>query len=331
MLQSVPTLAFAFVIAVLAAIAPGKAEDAAYPNQPVRVIVPFAAAGGTDLMARGLSQSLSDQWKIPVVVENRTGGNGDVGASYVSRARPDGYTLLLTTNAVVINPQLYPDEASFSPEKDFAPISLLGRLPFVLVVNPQLPITSLPQLIDYARAHPGKMNFGSSGAGGGAHLAAESLKSYLHLDMTHVPYKGAIPAILDVIAGHIDFMFVAIMDAWPFIESGKVRAIAVTSKTRNPKKPELRPVADYPGLANFEIDLWYGLLAPAQTPAGAVDKIYRGTVEAFKDNKVREHFEPYGVVLEAAPPRTFSDVIRNDVGKWRDVIAAAGLTGKLKP
>jgi tripartite-type tricarboxylate transporter receptor subunit TctC len=296
-----------------------------YPTQAVRIIVPFAPGAGTDLIARDVAQRLAEEWKGSVIIENKTGGNGDIGTGYVARARADGYTLLVTTNALVINPQLYPADVTFNPTKDFTPVSQLATLPFVLVVSPKLPVKTFSDLIAYIRAHPGKINFGSSGAGGGAHLSGEMLKTLLHLDMTHVPYRGASPALMDVMAGHIDFMFMSIIDFAPFADTGKVRALAVTSKTRNPRRPEIPAVSEYPGLESFETDLWYGLLAPAKTDPAIVDKIYRATTRALQDPKLKNQFEPNGVILVGNSPEEFSDVIKKDHDKWSQVIEGAGL------
>jgi tripartite-type tricarboxylate transporter receptor subunit TctC len=317
-------IALTFVAAIVA-IDPCYSGGIDYPTQTVRIIVPFAPAAGTDVIARDVAQRFSEEWNGSVIVENRTGGNGDIGTSYVARARPDGHTLLVTTNALVINPQLYPTDVTFDPTKDFTPVSQLARLPFVLVVNPELPVKTFGELIEYARAHPGKINFGSSGAGGGAHLSGEMLKALLHLDMTHVPYKGASPALMDVIAGHIDFMFMSIIDFVPFAKTGKVRALAVTSKTRNPSRPEIPAVSEYPGLENFETDLWYGLLAPAKTDPAIIDKVYHSTVRALQDSKLKDQFEPYGVILVGNSPEEFAEIIKKDRGKWSQVIKAAGL------
>jgi tripartite-type tricarboxylate transporter receptor subunit TctC len=319
--------AIATMFCALVSAAPSSAQEIDYPNQTVRLISAFAAGGGNDFMARELAHKFGDQWKKTVIVEPRTGGNGDIATNYVAHATPDGYTLLVTTNAtVVINPQLFKSVVRFDPVTDFAPVSLLARQPFLLVVNPNLPVKSLGDLIAYARAHPGKLNFGSSGAGGGAHLAGEMIKTFLNLNMTHVPYKGVAPALQDVVAGHLDFMFAAILTARPFAESGQLRALAVTSKTRNASMPDIPAVAEYPGLENFESDLWYGLLAPAGTNAAIVRKLQQSTVRAFADPKVKALFEPSGTILVGSTPEEFAQVIKDDLAKWAVVFKSAGMT-----
>ena len=314
-------------VAALAATNTGRAGDLDYPTQTVRLISTFEAGGGNDFMARVLAKKFAEEWKKTVIVEDKTGGAGDIGTNYVAHITPDGNTLLVTTNAtVVINPQLF--KVKFDPVQDFAPISLLARQPFLLVVNPNLPVKTFAELIDYVRAHPGKLNFGSSGAGGGAHLSGEMLKTFLNLNMTHVPYKGVAPALQDVIAGNLDFMFAAILTSRPFVESGRLRALAVTSKTRNPTMPDIPSVSEYPGLEEFEADLWYGLLAPAKTDPAIVDKIYRATTETFKDSEVRVRFEQFGTVLVGSTPEEFTSVIKKDLGKWAMVLKSAGLASQ---
>lgn len=304
-----------------------RAEDTGYPSQTVRLVSAFAAGGGNDFMARELARKFGEEWKTTFIVEPRTGGNGDIATNYVAHATPDGYTLLVTTNAtVVINPQLFKNVVKFDPVTDFAPVSLLARQAFLLVVNPNLPIKSLADLVAYARANPGKLNFGSSGAGGGAHLAGEMLKTFLGLKMTHVPYKGVAPALQDVVAGHLDFMFAAIFTARPFVESGQLRGLAVTSKTRNAAMPDVPAVAEYPGLESFESDLWYGLLAPSGTDPAIVRKLQQTTVRAFADPKVKALFEPSGTLLVGSTPEEFAQVIKDDLAKWAGVFKAAGMT-----
>jgi tripartite-type tricarboxylate transporter receptor subunit TctC len=317
----------ALLCAGMLCIGASRAEETSYPTQTVRLISAFAAGGGNDLMARELAHKFGEEWNSTVIVEPRIGGNGDIATNYVAHATPDGYTLLVTTNAtVVINPQLFKSVVKFDPAKDFAPVSLLARQPFLLVVNPELPVKSLGDLIAYARAHPGKLNFGSSGAGGGAHLAGEMLKSFLDLKMTHVPYKGVAPALQDVVAGHLDFMFAAILTARPFVESGQLRALAVTSKTRNASMSDIPAVAEYPGLEKFESDLWYGLLAPAGTDPAIVRKLQQSTVHAFADPKVKSVFEPSGTILVASTPDAFAQIIKDDLAKWAGVFKSAGMT-----
>jgi tripartite-type tricarboxylate transporter receptor subunit TctC len=325
-----PPLGAALALGVLFfAGSASAAADVSYPTQTVRLISAFSAGGGNDLMARELAQKFNEEFKKTFIVEDRVGGNGDIATDYVARAPADGNALLVTTNAtVVINPQLFKDVVQFDPVKDLAPVSLLARQPFVLVVDNNLPVRTVGELIDYARAHPGKLNFGSSGAGGGAHLSGEMLKTLMKLSMTHVPYKGVAPALQDVIAGHIDFMFASIISAKPLVEGKQLRGLAVTSKTRNPAMPDLPAMAEFPGLENFEADLWYGLLAPANTDPAIVNKLYQATLHAFKDPELKARFDATGTVLVGTSPDEFAKIIKTDIDKWALVIKAAGMVGQ---
>jgi len=312
--------------ALALAFSTGSGAAVDYPTQVVRIISPFSPGGGNDLMARELARRFSEQWDKTVIVEDKPGGNGDIGTNYVADSAPDGNTLLVTTNAtIVINPQMFKKAVRFDPQTGFAPVSLLAKQPFILVVNPKLPIHSVPELIAYARAHPGELNFGSSGSGGGAHLAGEMLKSMLGLKMTHVPYKGVAPALTDVMAGHIDFMFGSILASQPLVRDGRLRAIAVSSKERNPTMPDLPSVSEFPGLASFESDLWYGLLAPAKTDPAIIDKINQAAVKALNDPQLKDRFEKEGTVLVGSTPAEFKALIAKDLSKWGAVIKAANL------
>jgi tripartite-type tricarboxylate transporter receptor subunit TctC len=312
--------------ALLFAGGPASAAGVDYPNQTVRLISAFSAGGGNDLMARELAQKFGEEFKATFIVEDKVGGNGDIATDYVARAPANGNVLLVTTNAtVVINPQLFKDVVQFDPVKDLAPVSLLARQPFVLVVDNNLPVKTVGELIDYARAHPGKLNFGSSGAGGGAHLSGEMLKTLMKLKMTHVPYKGVAPALQDVIAGHIDFMFASLLTAKPLVEGKQLRGLAVTSKTRNPAMPDLPAMAEFPGLESFEADLWYGLLAPANTDPAVVNKLYQATLHAFADPGLKARFDATGTVLVGTSPDEFARIIKTDIDKWAIVIKAADM------
>jgi tripartite-type tricarboxylate transporter receptor subunit TctC len=319
----------AVAIAALLLVGNAMAAEVNYPTQTVRLISAFAAGGGNDMMARELARKFAEEWNKTAIVEDKTGANGDIATEFVALQPPDGHTLLVTTNAtVVIYPQLFKDQVRFDPVKDFAPVSLLARQPFVLVVNNKLPVKTVPELIDYIRRRPGKLNFGSSGAGGGAHLSGEMMNAFLGLETTHVPYKGVAPALQDVMAGHIDFMFASIITAKPLVDGGQLRGLAVTSRTRSSFMPDLPAMSEFPGLENFEADLWYGLLAPVNTDPAIVDKIYKSTVNALADAKVKERFEQSGTTLVATSPAQFASIIQSDLEKWAKVIKSANMSGK---
>ncbi len=299
------------------------ADKPAYPAKPIRFIVTFAAGGGTDIFARAIAQKFTETWGQPVIVDNRAGGNGNIGTDIVAKAPADGYTLLLTTNAtIVINPHL--TKLPYDPVRDFAPVSQVATLPFVLVAHPSLPAKSVPELIALARARPGQLNFGSSGGGGGAHLSGEMMKTMAGINMTHVPYKGAAPALVALLGGEVQFMFVSILTVTPLIESGKVRPLAVTSGKRSPSLPNVPAVAETPGLAGFETDLWYGMLAPAKTSPKIVDQLYKETRRVLALQELKNRFEPTGTVMTGSSPQEFANTIKSDLVKWAGVIKSSG-------
>ena len=305
-------------------IAAAPAVTTAYPAKPIRIVVPFAPGGGTDLMARAIAVRYTETWGQPVIVDNRSGGGGNIGTDIVAKAPADGHTLLFNTNAtIVINPHL--GKISFDPINDFAPVTLAAVLPFALLLHPSVPAKSVAELVALVRAKPGEFNYGSSGNGGGAHLAGESLRTMAKLSMTHVPYKGASPALVALLGGEVRFMFVSILTATPLIDSGKVRVIGVSSKKRSPSLPNVPAVGETPGLAGFESDLWYGLLAPAKTPPTIVDKLYQETRRILLLAEIRNRFEPSGTSIVGNSPAEFTKIIKDDYARWAGVIKAAGV------
>jgi tripartite-type tricarboxylate transporter receptor subunit TctC len=299
------------------------ADAPPYPSKPIRFIVTFAAGGGTDIFARAIAQKFTEAWGQPVIVDNRAGGNGNIGTDMVAKAPADGYTIALTTNAtIVINPHL--TKLPYDPVKDFAPISEVAALPFVLVAHPSLPAKSVPELIALAKAKPGTLNYGSSGGGGGAHLSGAMVQTMTGAQLTHVPYKGAAPALIALLSGEVQFMFVSILTVTPLIESGKVRALAVTSGKRSPSLPNIPAMAETPGLAGFETDLWYGMLAPARTDPKIVDRLYRETSRVLALAEIKNRFEPTGTVMVGSSPAEFAKTIKSDLVKWAKVIKASG-------
>ena len=299
------------------------ADGMSYPDKPIRFVVTFAPGGGTDIFARAIAAKFTEAWGQQVIADNRAGGNGNIGADVVAKALPDGYTLLLTTNAtIVINPHL--SKLPYDPVRDFAPISQVATLPFVLLVHPTLPVKSVPELIALAKARPGQLNFGSSGGGGGAHLGGEMMKTMAKIDMTHVPYKGAAPALVALLSNEVQLMFVSILTATPLIESNRVRAIAVSGLKRSPAYPNVPAVAEAPGLAGFETDLWYGMLAPAGTYPRIVDKLYRETKRVLFLPEFRSRFEPTGTQMAGTSPAEFAQTIKVDLAKWAAVIKSSG-------
>ena len=301
----------------------GAADTISYPGKPIRFVITFAPGGGTDQFARAIAAKFNEAWGQPVIADNRAGGNGNIGADVVAKALPDGYTLLLTTNAtIVINPHL--SKLPYDPVRDFSPVSQVATLPFILLVHPSLPVKSVPELIALAKTKPGALNFGSSGGGGGAHLGGEMMKTMAKIDMTHVPYKGAAPALIALLSNEVQFMFVSILTATPLVESNRVRAIAVSGLKRSPAYPNVPAVGETPGLAGFETDLWYGMLAPAKTNPRIVDKLYRETKKVLSSPEFRNRFEPTGTQMVGSSPAEFAQTIKKDLAKWAEVIKTSG-------
>ena len=318
-------LKFLFIAISLTSLLLHAAAHAAtaYPARPIRMIVPFAPGGGTDIMARAIAARYTELWGQPVIVDNRAGGNGNIGTEIVAKAPADGHTLLFNTNAtIVINPHL--GKIGYDPVRDFAPISQTATLPFTLLLHPSVPAKSVAELIALIKSKPGEFTYASSGNGGGAHLAAELLRSMAKLQMTHVPFKGAAPALISLLGGEVKFMFVSILPATPLIESGKVRVIGVSSKQRSPALPNVPAVGETPGLAGFESDLWYGLLAPAKISPAIVDQLYQETRRFLLRPEIRNRFEPSGANIVCNTPAEFAAIIRDDLVRWAGVVKASG-------
>ncbi|KGF69815.1 hypothetical protein LL06_09020 [Hoeflea sp. BAL378] len=309
----------------MAGLTPTMAQETDWPTDTVKIVIPFSAGGGTDTLGRTLADAFSQAWGQPVIVENRDGANGNLGTDYVARAKNDGNTILMTTNATIaINPQLF-DTVKYDPIRDLAPISLISSLPFVLVAYPGVEADSLQELIDLAKSRPGELTFGSSGAGGGAHLAGELLKTMAEIDITHIPYRGSGPSIPALIGGHVDFMFVSILTAMPHIKEGTLKPLAVSSLTRSPALPDVPAVAELPGLEGFSSDLWYGFLAPAGTDPAILKKIADETHKVLSAPAMKEQFEPRGAILVGNSPEEFQQLIASDIEKWSKVIKAANI------
>src|SRR5438874_3455813 len=273
------------LLAALAFCAAANAQP--YPAKPVTFIVPFPPGGGTDISARTVAAKLGSIWDKPVVVENRAGAAGIVGADAAAKARPDGYTLLIVNVGITsINPALYP-KLPYDPDKAFVPISLICELPFVLMASPRLPANSVKELVAYARANPDKVTFASSGQGGSPHLTAEIFQSATGTQMTHVPYKGGGQAMPDLMAGHVDLLFASVLESSSHIKSGRLKGLAVTHAKRSPALPDVPTMAEA-GVNNAESGSWIALLAPAGTPAAVLQKVGADVKEAVAQSDVKE-------------------------------------------
>jgi tripartite-type tricarboxylate transporter receptor subunit TctC len=312
----------AFTGAALVAT-PIAANAQVYPAKPVRLIVPFAPGGGNDVIARLLGQKLSETWKQQVVVENRPGAGGNIGAELVAKAPPDGYTLLLGhTGVFAINPSLYP-KLSYDSQKDFSPVSLLATAPLVLVVHPNVPANSLRELIALAKAQPGKLNYASSGSGTGAHLSGELLRSMAKVDLTHVPYKGTAPAMTDLMGGQVQMMFSVLPAVLPHIRSGKLKAIAVTGKQQTSLLPGVPTMAES-GVPGYVSTLSYGVLAPAKTPDAVVKEINGQVAKVLATPEFRERLAFEGAEPLGGSPADFAAVIKAETEKWAKVVKDSG-------
>jgi tripartite-type tricarboxylate transporter receptor subunit TctC len=318
--------ALVLLTAVITAIAAPFtfAQGAAnYPTKPVRLVVPFPAGGTTDILARAVAQTLSEAWGQQVIVDNRPGAGGNIGSDLVAKSKPDGYTLLMgTVGTHAINPSLYKN-MPYDHVKDFAPVILVAGVPNVLVVNLSLPVHSVPELIAYAKANPGKLNFASSGNGTSIHLSGELFKAMTGVEMTHVPYKGSAPALTDLIGGQVQLMFDNLPSSLPFIKAGKLRALAVTSGARAAALPDLPTLAES-GLPGFEASSWFGVLAPAGTPRDIVAKLNGAIAGWLASPEAKEKLLAQGAIAAGGAPDDFARHIGAETSKWAKVVKASG-------
>ena len=300
----------------------------AWPVKAVRIVVPFAPGGTTDILARVLAPELSKALGQPFVVDNKGGAGGNIGAELVAKSPADGYTLLMgTVGTHGINKSLY-SKLPYDPQKDFAPITLVAGVPNVMVMNArraqELGISSVPDFVRYARAHPGQLNMASSGNGTSIHLAGELFKSRTGIFMTHIPYRGSGPAMKDLIGGQMDVMFDNLPSAMPHIQSGSLKAFAVTSGVRSAALPDLPTVADAAQLPGFEASSWFGLLAPAGTPPDIVNRLQQETARALALPGVKERLLAQGAIPSGNTPQEFGRLIDAEIGKWAVVVKASG-------
>lgn len=316
----------AFLAAVLSGLASdGKAQD--YPARPVTLVAPYAAGGGADLVARLLAQKLGIRLGQSFVVENRLGAGGVIAANSVAKSAPDGYTLFLGTSTQLAIQVTLHKKLPYDPLTDFAPIALIARVPFVLIVHPSLGVSSLAQLIALAKARPGQLSFGSSGVGGPPHLYTELLKMMTGIEMTHVPYKGTAQAINDLVAGHVPILFCDLAPAVPLIRVGKAVALGISSATRFVTIPDVPPIAEA-GVPGFDAVAWLMLVAPAHTQGAIVDKLHAETGAIVGSAEVRQQFVDLGVTPINSPlPADLIPYVRTEVARWGEVVQHAGLAG----
>jgi tripartite-type tricarboxylate transporter receptor subunit TctC len=309
-------------VGLLTAVSLPAAEQ--YPRRPVRLIAPFPAGGGVDIVARQIAQKLSESWGQQVVVDNRTGATGIIGTDLAAKATADGYTLIMGNVAThAVNVSLY-KKLPYDPEKDFAPITLVARVPEILVVHPSLAATSVKELVALARAKPGQLTVGSAGRGSPPHLAAELFQWLAKVQFVHVPYKGSSPALADLIGGQINLYFSNILSATPHVKSGRLRALGVTGAKRSAVMPEVPTIAEA-GVPRYEEYNWYGLLAPKGTPAAVLAKVHRDVVGVLRAPEVEERLIKDGAEVIGNTPQEFARFIRSEIDKYASVIKERGL------
>jgi len=316
-----------FVLLGCAAVAGGAGMSAGfaqnYPSRTIRMIVPVSAGGATDVYARLLAQGYADAWGQQVIVDNRPGAGGMIGSEIVARAAPDGYTLLMAYTAHVTNPSLW-TRIPYDTLHDFAPVAMVATVPNVLIVHPSLPVRSVRELVAFAKRRPHELDYASSGIGTGAHLAAVLFAQRAGLFLTHVPYKGGMPAIYELLGGQVSIMFGSLSTAHQPMRDGRVRALAVTSARRAVTAPQVPTMAEA-GIAGYEAVGWFALFAPAQTPGAAINKLNSEAVAMLGRREIRERFVALGAEVSPSTPGELGDRVRAEIAKWGGVIKAAGI------
>jgi tripartite-type tricarboxylate transporter receptor subunit TctC len=308
--------------ALVAAAAPARAQS--WPARPIRFVVPFAAGAGVlDIMARITSQHLTERLGQQVLVDNKPGAGGNVGAEIAAKAAPDGYTLLMANTALVVSPFLYA-RMSFDPLTDLLPVTMVNSAPLMLVVHPSLPVKSVAEFIAYAKANPGKLNYGSGGVGTTPFLATELLKSMAAFDAVHVPYKGGAPALADLVAGQLAFMVENVPGTLPLVKDGKLRALAITSRSRSPLVPELPTMAEA-GVPNYEMVGWNGVFVPKGTPPEIVAKLHEALANVLRSPAVKEQMAGLGAEAIGNPQGEFAAFVKAESSRWGTIIRDKGI------
>lgn len=314
------------VAVLIAALFAGTAAAAgAYPDRPVRLMLPFPPGGPSDIIGRMFAQKLSESFGQQVVIDNRGGAAGNIACEIAKNAAPDGYTLMqATVGTMSINPGLY-QKLPYEPLRDFAPISLLTETPYLLVVNPTLPVKSVKELVAYAKARPHQLNFASGGVGTGNHFSGELFRMLAAIDIVHIPYKGSGVGMNDVLAGQVQMMFINLLPAMPFVANGRLRGLGVTSAKRSGAAPDIPTIAES-GFAGYQSTSWHGLVAPAKTPAPILKKVHDELVKITQQPDVKKRMVAQGTDLIGSTPEEFRKVIQTESAKWAKVIKTAGIT-----
>jgi len=322
MLGTMSGIAAAGLLAAsMSAVAQKPAAAAIYPSKPIRMIVPFAPGGGTDIIARLVAQDLGQAWGQTVVVDNRAGGGGTVGTNLAAKSTPDGYTMVLCSLGLSYAPALY-SKLPYDTEKDLLPISLVATQPFVYVVIPALGVNSMKDLIALAKSKPGEIRYGSGGSGGSSHLGTELLREMTGIDLVHVPYKGTGPALTAMLGGEIHMQLIGISSVVPHMKSGRMRALAVSGAKRSSAAPDVPTVAES-GVPGYEFDVWYGMLFPAGTPRAIVGKVNAEINRVLKSAALTQRFAAVGLEPAGNTPEEFARMIRSEIVKWRKVVKSA--------
>jgi len=311
------------IAAALAFLFCSSVHAQAYPSKPIRLIVPYAAGGTSDILARQIGPKLTEAWGQPVVVENRTGANGNVGADFVAKSTADGYTLLITDlGGLVISASVYP-KLPFDPSKDFSPVVMVSYSPHVLAVHPSVPVKSMKELIEFAKAQPGKLNFAVSGIGGAPQLAGIEFAQRAGVKWTYIPYKGGSDAVSAVAAGQADVLFNGMLATWPTVQSGRMRALAVSSAQRVPTAPDTPTVAEQ-GMAGFETGSFQGVVGPAGLPRDTVSKLNAELIRVLASEEMKERFAKQGTEVRTGTPESLGQWLRTEQARWAKVVKESG-------
>jgi len=308
---------------IIALLAASISHAQPYPSRPVRLIVPFPAGSTPDIVGRALGQKLAEAWGQPVVVDNKPGAGGNIGTAEAARAAADGYTLLIGSNGpIAINKALY-EKLPFDPERDLKPLSLLAAAAQILAVHPSVPASDLKQLVEYARANPGKLSYGSVGSGSASHLTMELFKAQAHVSLVHVPYKGFPAVVQDLVSGNIQATFAIAPAVLPQIRAGKLKGLAVTSEKRTALAADIATVSEQ-GLPRFDATAWQGLLCPTGTPPDAIERIARETQKAMRSPELRKILEAQGFEVIGSSPQVYEAFLRSEREKWTKVVRDTG-------
>src|SRR5258706_1168478 len=314
---------FVQALAVLLLASAVSAQESAWPSRTIQIVVPYTPGTGADILSRILGPLLAERWKVGVVSDNRAGASGNIGTEFVAKSAPDGYTLLCTATSFSTNPALNP-RLPFDPVKSFAPVILFATSTMAVTVTPGMPARNMREFLDLARSHPGKYYYSSPGSGGPQHLAMELLKLDARIDLVHVPYKGSGGALADLMGGHVQAMIVSLQTAAPYVQSGKLRMLAVMSAERSQAFSEV-PTLKELGLADLEVETWYGVFAPAGTPRAVIARVNTELNALLKQSEIRDLLAKQGMAPAGGTPERFGDLVKKELARWSRVVAAAGI------